>query len=389
VYVRLFLFAGVDKCVDGENMNKSYVEKRGKIYARVCYRDSQGKRRQIWRAVETKSAAKDKVLKLHEELDEFGTESFEHDLTMEKYLDRWLKSAKKKLSLRTYDDYASLLDLHVRPVLGKHRLSRLRPLDFQSFVDSMTEKDLSPRTVRYAHTVVSSAMKQAVRWKLMTHNPAQFVELPKAVKREVKALSVEQAKAFLKKAETDEFGLLFELALVTGMRPEEYLALEWGDLEGTSISIKRVLVSRRQKSGWYFQEPKTKKSRRSIVLPGYLVNKLKAHRGKQLEYRLKRADKYQNHNLIFASKKGSPVSIRNLERRHFKPILEAAGLPDIRLYDLRHSCATLLLMAGEHPKVVSERLGHSSIVITLDTYSAVLPTMQEQATEKLAALLGS
>jgi len=83
------------------------------------------------------------------------------------------------------------------------------------------------------------------------------------------------------------------------------------------------------------------------------------------------------------------VSIRNLERRHFKPLLVAAELPDIRLYDLRHSCATLLLMAGEHPKVVSERLGHSSIVITLDTYSAVLPTMQEQATEKLAALLGS
>src|SRR5260370_431167 len=127
---------------------KNYVERNKKIYARVTYRDSAGRRRQIWRRVTTKTAAQEKARKLVQDLDEFGVESFEHDLTLGKYLDRWLKSAKKKLSERTYGDYESLLDLYVRPVLGKKRLNKLRPLDFQAVVDSMTEKDLSPRTVR-------------------------------------------------------------------------------------------------------------------------------------------------------------------------------------------------------------------------------------------------
>jgi integrase len=330
-----------------------------------------------------------------QELDEFGVESFEHNLTLGKYLDRWLKSAKKKVSERTYGSYESLLTSYVRPVLGKKKLSKLRPLDFQAVVDSMNDKNLSPRTVRYAHTVVSSAMKQAVRWKIMTSNPAQFVELPKNIRKEMQALSVEQAKKFLKKAEADEYGLLFELALVTGMRPEEYLALQWDDLDfhRDILSINRALVRKRkvgkEEKGWYFAEPKTKQSRRTIPLADYLMVKLKAHKKKQLEYRLKKGDKYENHNLVFTSSSGSPISIRNLERRHFKPILVAAKLPNIRLYDLRHSCATLLLIAGEHPKVVAERLGHANISLTLEVYSHVMPTMQESATEKLSALLGS
>jgi integrase len=138
----------------------------------------------------------------------------------------------------------------------------------------------------------------------------------------------------------------------------------------------------------YFSEPKTAKSRRTVPLPPYVIRKLQEHRRHQLEHKLKTGEKFHNeHNLIFTSKTGTIVSIRNLQRRHFKPLLVKAKVPDIRLYDLRHTCATLLLAAGENPKVVSERLGHASIVLTLDTYSHVLPTMQKSATERLEKLL--
>jgi len=368
---------------------KNYVERNGKVYARISYKDSAGKRRQIWRRAENKTDAKDIARSLEADLSQFGVESFEHDLTLGTYLDRWLKSLKQKVSERTYGSYVSLLKLHVRPVLETVKLTKLRPLDFQSVIDGMAEKQLSPRTIRYAHTVASSAMKQAVRWRLLTGNAAAFVELPKSVSREMQYLSVEQAKIFLKQSAKDEYGIIFEVAIVTGMRPEEYLALQWEDInfQEKSVTVKRTLLRKGKGGGWYFGEPKTKQSRRSIPLPDDLLTKLKEHKRLQLEYRFSEGEKYQNHNLVFATLSGSPISMRNLDRRHFKRILKGAKLPNIRLYDLRHTCATLLLVAGEHPKVVSERLGHANIVLTLQTYTHVLPTMQKSATEKLAALL--
>ncbi|HEX8136937.1 MAG TPA: site-specific integrase [Pyrinomonadaceae bacterium] len=173
------------------------------------------------------------------------------------------------------------------------------------------------------------------------------------------------------------------------MRPEEYLALQWSDVDferGTS-QVRRALV-RHQKT-WSFEEPKTARSRRTVFLPGLLLQKLAAHKRQQAAERLKLGALWQAYDLIFCSEQGTPLSIPNLTYRYFRPILEKAELPQIRLYDLRHSCATLLLMAEENPKVVSERLGHSTIVLTLDTYSHVLPTMQQQATARLEKLLYS
>ena len=152
------------------------------------------------------------------------------------------------------------------------------------------------------------------------------------------------------------------------------------------MSVRRALVVRKG-GGYIFTEPKTKKSRRSIDISNTLINALKSHRRKQLEERLKLGAAYENLDLVFASEIGTPLLHGNLLRRHFKPLRDKAGLPKIRLYDLRHTMATLLLSAGENPKVVSERLGHASIVLTLDTYSHVLPTMQKEATEKIEKLM--
>ena len=154
------------------------------------------------------------------------------------------------------------------------------------------------------------------------------------------------------------------------------------------IQVLRLAAQHSNAHGWAFTPPKTTRSRRNIPLPASVVITLAAHQRQQSEERLKAGAEYQNYDLVFASREGTPIMMRNLLRRHFKPILERAELSNsIRLYDLRHSCATLLLAANEHPKVVSERLGHASITLTLDTYSHVLPSMQQAASEKLESLL--
>jgi integrase len=221
-------------------------------------------------------------------------------------------------------------------------------------------------------------------------NPASLVELPKQTHKEMQALSPEQAALFLNAAKVDRWGIVFKIALITGMRPEEYLGLQWKDIdfEQGRVIVQRTLVWRRKGGGWYFGEPKTSRSRRSIPIPHSLAYELREHKRHQAEERLKAGPRYQIHDLVFATPDGGPLMPQNLYRRHFKPILKLAGLPEsLRMYDLRHSCATLLLAVQENPKVVSERLGHATVTLTLDTYSHVLPSMQRAATDKLERLL--
>jgi integrase len=306
------------------------------------------------------------------------------------YVKRWLRdAARPRVSSRTADGYKALLDRYVTPPLGHQRLDRIQPLDIQEVYGQMQANGLSARVVRHTHAALHNALKQAVKWGLLSRNPSDFVELPKVPHKEHRVLSPDEAARFLKVTATKPHGLIFELALWTGMRPEEYLALQWSDIDlskGTA-RIRRALV--RHKKTVQFEEPKTARSRRTVYLPQPVVQKLKAHKRKQAAEKLKFKGTWGPHDLVFCSVEGTPLSIPNLTYRHFRPILTAAGLPQIRLYDLRHSCATLLLAADENPKVVSERLGHSTVVLTLDTYSHVIPTMQQGATARLEKLINS
>ncbi|MBA3711300.1 MAG: site-specific integrase [Pyrinomonadaceae bacterium] len=224
---------------------------------------------------------------------------------------------------------------------------------------------------------------------MLARNPCEAVELPRMERREMQAFSPEDAGRFLKAAQEDEQGIVFAFALATGIRPEEYLALKWCDvdLEAGMAVVQRALVWRKG-GGWYFGEPKTSRSRRTVSLPASLVQALITLRRKQSEARLKAGALYQNNDLVFATSEGTPHNLRNLTQRNFHPMLRRANLPlTFRVYELRQSCTTLLLAAGENPNVVSERLGHVLIVLTLDTYSHVLPSMQQAATAKLEAIL--
>lgn len=318
---------------------------------------------------------------------DLGTFVEPSSMTVNAFLDQWLGTAKGRVRPVTYRDYEGKLQLYVRPAIGALKLSKVSPLDLQGLYASMLARGLSPRTVRYTHAVLANALDQAVKWRLLTHNPAKHVDLPRQQRKEMAALNREEATRFLEAAKGDRLGFLFSFALSSGMRPGEYLGVQWKDidLEAGTVVVQRGLVQ--NKGGWYFAEPKTSRSRRTIHLPHALLPALHQHRKQQLEERMAMGGDYNNHDLVFATSTGNPLSESNLVKRHFKPLLKRAGLPDIRLYDLRHTCATLLLLKGTNPKIVSERLGHASITLTLDTYSHVLPTMQQSAAAHLDEVL--
>jgi integrase len=354
-------------------------------------RDENGKRRYVNKTIHgtKKNAEKYLTAKLRDK--DLGINIEPASESLDKYLENCLESVvRSRVREATFDDYKYLLDRYVSPTLGAIKLCDIRSIDIQKvYGDMLSEKELSARTVRMTHAVLSSAMKQAVRWHMLQRNPCEFVDLPRMARKEMQALTPEEAGRFLDAARADKLGIVLSFALATGMRPEEYLALKWSDLDlhAGNSTVRRTLIWRKG-GGWYFGEPKTSRSRRTIPIPKSLVGELADHRRKQAESRLKKGADYQNNDLVFASGEGTPILLRNLVRRHFQPVLTRARLsPTLRLYDLRHSCATLLLSAGENPKVVSERLGHASIVLTLDTYSHVLPSMQQAATEKLEKIL--
>jgi integrase len=353
-------------------------------------RDENGKRRYVNKQIRGTRKDAGKYLNAALRDKDLGIFVEPLSITLNEYLKKWLESAARpRVSRRTADGYAALLDRYISDPLGKKRLDKLQPLDIQKVYAEMQARGLSARIVRHTHSVLHNALKQAIKWSMIARNPSDFVELPRVPHKERRVLSQDEAVDFLKAADVMPHGLLFEFALLTGMRPEEYLALQWTDIsfERSTATVRRALV--RHKRNWSFEEPKTARSRRTVFLPEPLLKKLIAHKRKQAEERLKLGAAWQAYDLVFCSEAGTPHSIPNMTYRYFRPILEKAELPRIRLYDLRHSCATLLLIAEENPKVVSERLGHSTIVLTLDTYSHVLPTMQQKATAKLETMLYS
>ena len=351
-------------------------------------RDAKGKQKFHHKTIHgTKRDAERYLVAVRREMD-LGVFVEPSAISVNEYLDRWLRdAARPRVSLRTADGYATLLERNIRPSLGFKQLDKVQALDIQAIYGSMIARGLSAQSVRHTHSALHNALKQAVKWGLLSRNPSDLVELPKAQHKERRVLSPDEAQEFIQAASLMPHGLIFEFALLSGMRPEEYLALQWADVdfERGTAQVRRALV--RHKKSWSFEEPKTARSRRTVYLPTPLLKRLAAHKRTQAEARLRLGAVWQAFDLIFCSEEGTPLSIPNLTYRYYRPILVKAKLPQLRLYDLRHSCATLLLIAEENPKVVSERLGHSTIVLTLDTYSHVLPTMQQKAAAKLENML--
>ena len=248
---------------------------------------------------------------------------------------------------------------------------------------------LAPRMVQLIHVTLHKALKQAVMDGLIPRNVTEAVKPPQPEKKEIRPLSPEQARALLRTAKKERLEALYVLAITTGMRQGELLALKWEDVnfEAGVLQVRRTL-STATGGGFTFSAPKTAKSRRSIKLPNTALSSLRKHRKAQLEEGMRLSGLFIDQGLVFTSRVGTPISRQDLITRSFKPLLKRAGLPDIRFHDLRHTCATLLLGKGVHAKFVQELLGHATISITLDTYSHVLPGMGDAAAGAMDEALG-
>jgi len=271
--------------------------------------------------------------------------------------------------------------------LGRVKLNNLNPLHLQSLYRERLDSGLSPRTVQYVHVVMHRALKQAVRWGLVPLNVSEAVDPPRMHRKEMHPLSPIQARTFLEAAREDHLEALYVVALHCGLRQGELFGLRWADvdLEAGTLRVNRTLSH--TKDGPTFTVPKTAKSRRTVQLTNGAIEALKRHSERQAQEMVRVDTLCQDQGLVFASQIGTPMNRQNLNSRSFKPLLKRAGLPNIRFHDLRHTCATLLLGRGVHPKFVQELLGHATIAITLDTYSHVLPGMGDQTRQAIEDVL--
>ena len=299
----------------------------------------------------------------------------DENLTVGTYLERWLSdSVRGSVRGSTFESYRRQARRYLIPAIGRVRLKKLTHMQVRHLYREMQDRGLSARTVQYTHAVLHRALKQARRWNMVAVNVSEAVDVPKVEREEMRPLDARQMRRLLDTAREagDRLEAFYVLAVHTGMRPGELLGLKWEDVDlgAASLQVKRALSMTGE-----FTAPKTKRSRRRIDLGSASVAALKARRKDQLEERMMKAGLWEDRGLVFPSSVGTPLSHRNVVRA-FKNALKRAGLPETtRLYDLRHTCATLMLSRNVHAKYVQELLGHASIALTLDTYSHVLPGM--------------
>lgn len=308
------------------------------------------------------------------------------------YLDDWLRDVigPSDLSPKTKSDYRDIVRRQLVPALGRTSLVKLRPQQVQQFLNAQREKGYSPRSVQYHHAVLRRALNQAVQWEILQRNPAERVTVPRPRTDDAKvhAISVEDAHKLLDAAVGDRLEGLYLLCLSIGLRRGEALGLRWADLDLGEATLSVV-----QQVQWVpgqgtvvVTHPKTKRSRRTVRITDDCVKALRVQRTRQAAERLRAGEYWQDHGLVFPSSIGTPLDPRNLTRA-FHSLCDRAGLPRERLHNLRHSAASFLLAQGVPLRVVMEILGHSSIQMTADLYTHVVPALEQDAAERIGKLL--
>ena len=311
-------------------------------------------------------------------------------VTLGEWLRQWLKDyASMNTTDRTQESYTSIVERHLIPALSRVPLADLQAQHIQSYYAGKLEKGradgkggLSARSVVYHHRILSKALDYAVKMGMIVRNVADVVQPPRVKRVAMSTLSSEEVIRFLDAARETDYYVFFATLLYTGLRRGELLALRWRNLDLEDGNLTVVETAYKLSNGNYvIKEPKTPQSRRTVTLPSSLVELFKAYLADQELLRIQLGVSLNADDFVFIRPDGSPIN-PNAITLAFRRIIKRAGLRDIRIHDLRHTHATLMLRAGVHPKVVSERLGHANIGITLDIYSHVLPGLQEAAAEK-------
>jgi len=303
------------------------------------------------------------------------------------FLEDWLAIAKSSLRLTTWTQYHHLVENHIIPVLGAIPLKNLRPDHIQSFYDAKLKAGLGARTVQVMHAVIHRSLSQAVKLELLGKNPDDATTPPKAIHPEMQFYDEAQVIQFLITAKGDRNEALYYIALYSGMRQAELLGLRWADVDWQKKTIRVQRQLRRDfRKGDFFTSPKTKAGKRTILLGVNGIAKLREHWQLQNQERAIVGNRRQEYDLIFPSSIGTPMDHSNLVK-NFKRLIRLAGLPEIRFHDLRHTAASLMLNHGVPAIIVSRRLGHSRVSITLDTYGHLMPELQSEAADLMDELI--
>jgi integrase len=373
----MLIFAvSVYSTVYGRKMTRRRAKGEGSVYRRKdgrCigeYEDAYGKRRYV--SGKTTAEVRTKLRRVLSDQDE-GMTLDSKNLTIGTYLESWLDSIRATARESTWERYEVLTRSHIVPVLGRVKLDKLNALQVQALYRAKLDEGLSAGTVHLLHVVLQSALKQAVKWKLIRSNVCASVTPPRRQKPEIKPLTAEQVKALLDAAIDDPLYPLYVLACTTGMRQAELLALQWDcvDLDTRTVQVNRTVWKGKTSS------PKTASGKRTIRLSKLAINALK-------EYR----EKHNGCQWVFPNRAGKPMDRHGFSSRKWKPLLKKADLPHtVRFHDLRHTCATLLLSQGINPRVISDVLGHSNVRFTLAVYAHVLPSMQQHAADSMDRVL--
>lgn len=377
--------------------SKPRKRRDGRFEAKIWVEYPDGERKRVTAYGSTASECRDRILVLRTEA-RGGTLTKPNPETVAAFLDRWLTDVVVPSSSRgTARSYGGIIRTTIAPAIGMKRLQQLTPAEVQHMVAGAPDAP-GARSRELAYVVLKAALKRALKWGLVTRNVCDAVEKPRVKKRAVTFFTPIEVEQLFRAAESDRLRAIYPLFVFTGVRPGEAFALRWTDvnLDAATITVTSTLDPESRLAG----ETKSASGRRTIDMPPRLVAELRAHRE-----RMKAESRIDPH--VFTQTTGGALSARNFARDHWKPLLvrawggEAKAAPtkarlnririvptrDRRLYDTRHTAATLMIAAGVHVKVISERMGHASVAFTMDVYGHLLPTMGASAAAALELLM--
>jgi integrase len=375
-------------------MMRGHIRRRGKGSWAIVIdlgRGADGKRRQKWHAARgtKRDAERELTAILHQK--NSGSYAEPTKATVREHLEQWLEHVRAKLAPKTYERYEEVVRLHLIPALGHHQLNRLQAAHIGNYYSGallagrlVGKGGWAPGTVLVHHRILRQALQRAVIKGRLARNPADEARedmLPSPARKQVLTLDEQQAKDLLSALAGSRLQAPTMLALATGMRRGELLALTWANVDLAAASITVCHSLQQTNAGVSVKAPKSGRGR-PVALPGFAVEALRAHKLRQTEERLSVGPVWVDNGLVFPKEDGSfwePDSFSGA----FVKAIHKAGLPHLTFHGLRHSHATMLLKQGVNPKIVSERLGHSKVGITLDIYSHVVPGMQEEAAQRI------
>jgi integrase len=296
--------------------------------------------------------------------------------------------------MKTHSRYSEVVRLHIIPHLKpKLKLMDVKQEHVEAILKAIREKGVGVRSQKYILSTLHKFFADMMVKRAIVYNPTVGIKITYKPP-EMLTLSRDQVKLFLKTAIGNRNEHLFYLAFVTGMRQGELLGLKWSDIdEGSqSLMVQRQVQwvdhhTDKETPRFFFKAPKSKAGVRRIPVGPEAIKRLRLQRGQVVMQKMVNADKWQENDLVFPNLMGNPIDPNNLIK-DLRKLLSEAALPAIRFHDIRHTCATLLLLKNVHPKVVCERLGHSDIRITLERYSHAIPSMQNEAAQMIEGLIG-